>query len=142
MKILCFLFSLSFLFNSNFPPNDIGKVSEIVHQYSKSADERNLTTMRELLHEDFRSIVNRAFGSEEIQLMDKTTYLDLMSKKIIGGDQRKVTILSIDFEEKNAVVKARLLGKKMIFNTFIQLVKEADGEWKIISDLPVINKIE
>ncbi len=140
MKLSLIIMSFSCFFNHNFPSEDIMEVTKLVHAFSKNSDERNIDKMDNILHQNYRTIVNQAFGSDEIQLMNKTNYLDLLKRKVIGGDKRSVIILSIDMEENNAVVKAKFTGKKLIFTTFIQLVKDSAGKWKIISDLPIIQK--
>lgn len=140
MKFLILMMSLASFTNQNLPPDDILAVSELVHDFSKSADQRDGKRMQSILHKDFRAIVNQAMGSKEVQLIDKASYLDLMKKEVIGGDTREVTILSIDMEDKNAVVKARFAGKELVFTTFIQAVKTDGGSWKLMSDMPVIQK--
>lgn len=134
--------SFSCLFNADILQEDIAEVTNLVHAFSKSGDERNVVKLEKILHKDYRAIVNQAFGSSEIQFMDKATYLDLLKKKAIGGDTRSVTILSIEMEENNAIVKAKFAGKALIFTTFMQMVKNSEGEWKVMSDLPVIQKVK
>ena len=142
MNILVFLMAFSCLGNLQFSSDDIAKVSEAVYEFSKGADTRDVAILDHVLHDNFRAIVNQAMGSKEIQIIDKTTYLELLKKEAIGGDARTVTILSIDMEENNAIVKAKLVGKALTFTTFIQVVKNADGEWQVMSDLPKITKAE
>ncbi len=141
MKILFLISSFFCLMSHNFPPNDIQKISEAVHAFSEGADNRDVKQLQNLLHENYRAIVNQAFGSKEVQFMDKTMYLDLLKKEAIGGDTRTVIILSIDMEDNNAIVKAKFTGQELTFTTFIQLIEDVDGEWRIISDMPVIQKI-
>ena len=142
MKFMLLIMSFSCLFNHNVPHEDILEVTDLVHAFSKSADERDVDKMQTILHDDFRAIVNQAFGSKEIQYMDKASYLNLLKNEVIGGDDRTVIVLSIDMEEKNAVVKARFAGSELVFTTFIQIVKNSDEEWKVISDLPIIQKVK
>jgi len=115
-------------------------VVKAVEQFAKSADQRDVKQMDAIMHSNFRAIVNRLFGSEEVSIMDKALYLDLMKQGKIGGDERNVTIESIHFEGKNALVKATFEGKELMFYTFIQLVQETTGDWKVISDMPNIEK--
>ena len=44
-------------------------------------------------------------------------------------------------EDKNAFVKARFSGKELTFTTFIQVIQDIDDEWRIMSDMPVIEKV-
>lgn len=140
----CMMLVLSIVLLSAFTlpetGKDLEKISEKVVQFSKSADQRQMKAMDAVLHPKFRAVVNRLFGSEEVSTMDKTVYLDLLKKGTIGGDDRKVTIHAINFEGNNAVVSATFEGQELVFKTFIQLVKDASGEWQVISDMPNIQK--
>ncbi|MEM8528624.1 MAG: nuclear transport factor 2 family protein [Bacteroidota bacterium] len=144
MKILLFLFATLATINTNseLPPNNdqTAAVIEAVQTFAASADQRNIEQMDVIMHSNFRAIVNRLFGSEEVSIMDKALYLDLLAQGKIGGDEREVTIVSIHFEGHNALVKATLEGKKLRFTTFMQLVQASSGAWKVISDMPNIEE--
>lgn len=142
MKSFILMMSCYCLVHQNTPPKDIMVVSDLVYAFAQSADARDVDRIDTILHKEFRAIVNQAFNSTELQVIDKGTYLDLMRKEVLGGDERTVTILSIDMEDNNAIIKAKFTGKALIFTTFIQAVKDATGTWHIISDMPVIQKIE
>ena len=122
--------------------SDFIQISEAVHSFVKAVDKQNTEATAKILHKDFRAIVNQAFGSDKVDILNKTTYLDLMKKGVIGGDERSVLITSIDMVGNNATVKAIFTGKDLVFETFVQLVKNTNGEWRIISDLPTIEKIK
>ncbi|MEL6863077.1 MAG: nuclear transport factor 2 family protein [Bacteroidota bacterium] len=123
------------------PGNDLQQINALVHAFVQGADERNVQQMDKVLHPEFRAVVNRLMGSEELSLMTKNLYLDLLKKGSIGGDKRTVYIEAIQIENNNAVVRATFKGEKLVFNTFLQLVKAADGQWSIISDMPHIAKV-
>ena len=120
--------------------SDISDITSLVETFSKSADGRQVAKMESILHDSFRAIINRAFGSDKVDFIDKQTYLTLLREEKIGGDNRHISITSIDLEGNNAVVKAELAGKDYNFTTFIQTVKGADGKWKVMSDMPHIEK--
>ncbi len=119
---------------------DLEKISEAIHHFVSAADQRNSAEMDKVLHKDFRAVVNRLFGSTEVSIMNKTLYLDLLKQGKIGGDNRTVEINSVNLEGNNAVVRASFSGKELKFNTFIQLVKDTEGHWSLISDMPLIEK--
>jgi len=119
---------------------DLEKVAKAVNQFSSSVDARDVKSTDQVLHANFRAVVNRLFGSEEVSIMDKSLYLKMLSDGKIGGDQRKVTIHTINLEGNNAVVKASFEGAELRFFTFMQLVKDTKGNWTIISDMPRIEK--
>lgn len=116
------------------------KVKAVVEQFAGNADKQDAAAMKSVLHDNFRAVVNRAFGAEDVSIMDKPAYLQLLTDKKIGGDARKVTFSAIDINGNNASVKAIFQGEKLTFTTYLLLVKETSGEWKLISDMPVIEK--
>ena len=73
--------------------------------------------------------------------MTKDLYLNLISKGTIGGDKRKIEILETDIVEHNASVKAILTGNDHRFTTYLMLVENSDGEWKVINDMPYVEKL-
>lgn len=117
---------------------DVEKITETVMRFAKGGDAQNTEILNAVLDAQFRAAVNRAFGSEELQVIDKNTYIQLIKDNKIGGDDRTVTIQSISIEGNIAAVYATLDGKKLNFRNFISLVKTAENEWKIIQDMPSI----
>ncbi|MEM1320089.1 MAG: nuclear transport factor 2 family protein [Bacteroidota bacterium] len=138
------LFALSILMTgaagSTITGSDMEAISKAVTAFATHADNQDVPKMATVLHKDFRAVVNRLFGSEEVALMDKSLYLDLLKQGKIGGAKRTVRIHSIDIEENNAIVRATFQGEQMTFNTFIQLVKDVQGHWTIIGDMPRIEQ--
>ena len=132
-------FSLS-AFVSPASTGDLEQIENAVQEFVASADTRDVARMDKILHQDFRVVANRLFGAEEVSLMDKSAYLNLLKEGKIGGDSRAITIKSISIEGHNAVVQATLNGSALSFMTFIQLVKEVSGNWKVIGDMPHIVK--
>lgn len=120
---------------------DKDKITAAVKAFVKSADQQDVEAMDKVMHKEYRTLANQLFGATELSVIGKSTYLDMMKAGKLGGDSRKVKIEDIQLIGKNAVVKATLKGSQLIFETFIQLVKDAEGEWKVISDLPKIEKV-
>ncbi len=120
---------------------DLTKINEAVRAFSSAGDRHDVASLEQILHPQFRAVVNRAFGSSEVQLMDKTLYLQLMHDKKIGGDTREVYLLQVDVVNNIATVKALFQGKALRFNTYISLVKLENGDWQIVGDLPDIAKV-
>lgn len=117
---------------------DLLAVEKAIEQFSAAGDQRDLGQLEKLLHPDFRTVVNRQFGSEEVSLMSKAVYLQLVKDEKIGGDQRQVHFLGVNVVGNNATVHALLLGSKLRFTSFFSLVKAANGDWQIIGDFPHI----
>lgn len=120
---------------------DKDQITTAVKAFVKSADQQDVDAMDKVMHKEYRTLANQLFGATELSVINKSAYLDMMKAGKLGGDSRKVKIEEIQVIGKNAVVKAKLQGKQLIFETFIQLVKDAEGEWKVISDLPKIEKV-
>jgi len=139
--VLCF--SIMDSYGRNTPNlNPANAIIEIVEAFAKSADQQNTAKMGKILHKDFRALINRLFGSEDLSVTNKETYLSLLESKKIGGDNRTVIINSINIQGANAYVHATFKGEKLIFNTYLLLVEREDGVWQIISDMPVIEKVK
>lgn len=121
--------------------SDEKMVSKIVHQFAASADKQDAVKMEKILDTQYRAVLNQLFGSKEVSVMDKTAYLQMIRDKKIGGDNRKVEILAIDITHNNAAVKARFTGTELNFQTYLFLAKDTHGQWKIVSDMPFIEKV-
>lgn len=120
--------------------NDKALIEQAVLQFSKAGDERNTESLTHLLHDDFRIVMNRLFGSETVTLMTKDVYIKMIQDGKLGGDQRTVKIISIDITENNASVKVSLKGTELTFQSYYQLVKNVSGQWQLINDLPFATK--
>lgn len=116
-------------------------VTSAVKSFVKAGDERNLSSLQNILHPEFRAVVNRAFGSEEVSVMNKELYLNLMKDGTIGGDSRNVEILNSQIIGHNASVEAVFTGSDYKFKTFVLLAQNTDGNWKVINDMPFIEKM-
>lgn len=138
-SILCLTTSYTYALTN---PNPAKAIIEAVEAFVKSADTQNTTKMEKVLHNDFRVLGNRLFGSKTLSVTNKKDYIAMLAAKKIGGDDRTVIINSIDIQGANAYVNATFNGKKLTFNTYLLLVEDKDGSWKVLSDMPVISKIE
>jgi Putative lumazine-binding len=66
------------------------------------------------------------------------TYLDLMSKGVIGGDPVKVEITSLSHEGRVAMVAAVRTTPTLRFQDSLTLV-ERDGSWWIVAAAVVVS---
>jgi Putative lumazine-binding len=115
-------------------------VREIVELFVKAGDERNISQLDSLLHEQFRVIANQLLGSSAVSLISKDQYLKLIGDGKLGGDRRTIRIESIDIIGKNAAVKVHLKGDKLTFQSFYHLIQSPDDKWQIVQDLPFASK--
>ncbi len=140
------LLIFSFLSLTSVPDSetleDLQAIEKAIQHFVKKADQQDATALEAILHDEFRAIINGLFGSKEVSILSKDSYLAALNAGKIGGDQRDVQIHSISIDGQNAVVNATFTGKELTFRTFIQLVKEDTQAWKLISDMPVVGKKE
>jgi ketosteroid isomerase-like protein len=119
---------------------DKASIEQVVNQFAKAGDQRDVTQLKTLLHDEFRVAMNRLFGGETVVLLTKAAYIKMMEDGKLGGDDRTVQILSVDITQNNAAVKVALKGKALTFQSYYHLVKNGAGQWQIINDLPFASK--
>ena len=113
-------------------------VKTAILEFAKAADAQDVKKLESLLDRNFRIVMNQLFGSTEISLVDRAFYLSKIESKEWGGDNRKVTIESLTIVGNNASAKVTLAGEKSTIISLLQLVKDADGNWKVINDVPAL----
>lgn len=113
-------------------------VTAVVQQFATAADAQDTKAISLLLDDNFRVVVNRLFGSDKVAVLTKETYLAMMADKKLGGDKSEVQINSLEMQGNNAMVNTLFTGAKMKMQMFLHLVKNSEGEWKIVDDLPAI----
>ncbi|HAS39686.1 MAG TPA: hypothetical protein DCS93_04375 [Microscillaceae bacterium] len=117
---------------------DMEHIQNLINTIVGAADSRNTTTLEKHLHPEFRVVANR-FGGDDAKVLPKKIYLDLIKAGKIGGDKRSIAIQSIDVKDHIAVAKATLTGSKAVFTSFYQFVKNAQNEWQLINDMPLVS---
>ncbi|MFN7119250.1 MAG: nuclear transport factor 2 family protein [Saprospiraceae bacterium] len=132
------LFSSALTSSANLDKQDQEKIVTVVTQFAKYADTQDATAMSAILDDQYRAYLNRLMGSNQVNTLDKTTYLQLLKDKKIGGEERTVTIATVDVNGNNAFVKVKMEGKKMTFVSYLLLAKSEGGDWKIVADMPAI----
>ena len=114
------------------------QIQTLINTIVGAADSRNATTLEKHLHPEFRVVANR-FGGNDAKVLPKKVYLDLIKAGKIGGDQRSIAVESIEVKDHIAVAKATLTGSKAVFTSFYQFVKNAQNEWQLINDMPLVS---
>lgn len=79
-------------------------------------------------------------GTSGVTVIDKEEYLANIRDGIFGGLPRTMIIENIDVSETIASVKLRLESSENQFVSYNSLVLDTDDEWKLISNLAVVNK--
>lgn len=117
---------------------EIKSVKKIITAFALAGDRNDAVLLNKQLHDNYRIVMNQLFGSKELAIMDKPTYLEKIRSKEFGGDTRKLIFEKIIINGNTAVAKVIMKGEKSTFHSIISLVKNANNKWKLISDTPVI----
>jgi hypothetical protein len=113
-------------------------IIETIKRFAASADQQDAVALDGLLDANFRVIMNQMFGSEDVLIMDKKVYLQKIKDKEFGGEEREITIENIAVLGKTASAKVSFKGSKLTFVSFLQLVQDSKGSWKLINDMPTV----
>lgn len=117
--------------------NEQEKVESAIFQFAQAGDERNIEQLQtSILQEEFKVTINRIFGSDKLTMLSKSAYIQMIKDGKLGGDKRTVEILSLDITKGNAIAKVKLTGSKMTFTSYYLLVKNGEGQWQLLHDLP------
>ena len=108
-------------------------IADAVRIFTSAGDQQDVSRLKNILHESYRLVWNS--GKDAPFIAGKAVFLGKFEQREWGGDQRDVTIESIQvFDDINAVAKVISDGKKAQMRSLFSLVK-VDGEWKIIGEL-------
>lgn len=117
------------------------KIQETIRQWAQAADAQNADAAGEFLDAQYRIVMNRLMGSMEVRTVDKGTYLQMLRDKKLGGDSRELKFKRITVTGTTASVQLEMTGKKLHFQSFLQLIQDADGQWKLVSDVPFVTPL-
>ncbi len=114
------------------------KIEQAITNFVRGGDNSDVVMLDKVLHKDFRVMNNGFMGTPGVTIIDKQKYLSNISDGIFGGLPRIMLIESIDYSERIAMVKLRLESRENFFLSYNSLVLDADNEWKLISNLAVV----
>lgn len=117
---------------------EVKKVEKAITDFSKAGDNNDSKKLETYLDDNYRIVMNRLFGAETVSVMDKTTYLEKIKSKEYGGDKRELTMENVVINGTTASAKVTFKGSKMTFISIIVLIQNADDEWKLVSDVPIV----
>jgi ketosteroid isomerase-like protein len=113
-------------------------VKATIKNFSNAGDFNDAKTLDKYLDENYRVVMNQLFGSTEVVIMPRSVYLEKIASKEFGGDSRDITIEKVLVNGNTASAKVTFKGTKMTFVSIVTLVKHQNGEWKMLSDVPVV----
>ena len=135
-SILVIMFSMLSL--GGFAQDDQKAIESVIRSFAKAADQNDAALLGTYLDENYRIVMNRLFGSPDVSVVSKADYLAKIESKEWGGDNREVTIMQTIVNGTTASVHASLKGEKATFISLYTLIKDAEGNWKLASDTPII----
>ena len=118
--------------------SEVNAVKETITAFSKAGDNNNSKELAKYLDDNYRVVMNRLFGSKEVSILPRAVYIQKIESKEFGDDKRELTIEDVKINGSTACAKVTFTGSKMTFVSFIILVKGEDGNWKLVSDIPMI----
>jgi len=135
ISLVCIFFSAVWM---QAQTSDKKEIHKTIAAFSEAGDQHSVSKLDNLLDANYRVVMNRLFGSQEVNVVPKSVYLDKIRTKEWGGDSRKVTIDNLTVNGNTAFAKVTLKGNKATFVSLMSLVKNQDGTWKLISDIPTV----
>ncbi|MBI1192757.1 MAG: DUF4440 domain-containing protein [Bacteroidetes bacterium] len=118
---------------------DVSSVRKTVEAFALAADQSDVDRLDALLHPEFRIAMNRLFGSQDLVLMSKAGYLEKIRAKEFGGTPRTLVMTDVQVKGTTATVSAVFKGSSMSFHSYLTLVQDAGGQWRVVQDVPVLD---
>ena len=146
MKALKFLSAILVLFLSvsGFAENpdqaEESAVKQAITNYFSGIDSRNPEIVGHSLDSDATVLSINNISNKTSRLSADDVIIQV-KKGTLGGWKRAVKFDNLDFNGKTAMAKVELSDAKVIQTGYVSLVND-NGEWKIVSDVSIINKIE
>ena len=119
--------------------SDAKDIKAAITGFAKAGDMNDADKLAEYLDTNYRVVMNRLFGSSKVNIMPREVYLEKIRKKEFGGDTRKLTFDNLVINGTTASVMVTMKGKKATFISLITMVQNADGRWKLVSDVPMVS---
>ncbi|WP_430907906.1 nuclear transport factor 2 family protein [Maribacter sp. 2-571] len=116
------------------------KIKEVITAFAKAGDSNDYEALDAYLDDNYRVVMNRLFGSKQVAILPKTVYVDKIKSKEFGGDTRELTFKNITVNGLTASAEVIFVGSKMTFHSIMLLAKNEENVWKLVSDMPVVEK--
>lgn len=136
IMLMC-LFSI-FSLSSVYSQKQEKAIKEVINAFALAGDQNDVKSLEKCLDPNYRITMNRLFGSKEVSIVPRSLYISKIKSKEWGGDERTLSYLSIIVNGNTAMAHVKMKGEKATFVSLICLVKNEDGQWQLISDLPII----
>ncbi len=115
------------------------EITEVIETFIIAGEKWDISAFDAILHSDFRVIANQYPTPEKTSIIPGAGYIALMTQKKIGGTKYDTEFLHIDVAKHSATVIVLLKNKENSMKVTFLLIKNNNGEWKIMSDLAIQN---
>jgi ketosteroid isomerase-like protein len=136
-SILVILISVLGL-NVNAQKNEMKAIRKTITAFAKAADNSDAKELANYLDDNYRIVMNRLFGSEKVSIMPRSIYLEKIRTKEFGGDKRTLEFKEVIVNGTTATAQVSFKGAKMTFVSLLMLIKNEQGDWKLVSDTPIV----
>ncbi len=106
----------------------MAEIREVIDRYRESGDRQDPSLVEGALAADFALYYKGADGWVR---SDRAGYIGALSAKVIGGEERAMTIHRIEVNGPVASAHVRFSSKSANFDQFINFVATDDG-WRIV----------
>ena len=114
-------------------------ILETVQSFSQAIATRDIQSLDQLLHPEFRVVANRFNVSDQALVLSKPVYLQMMEDEKIGGTAYKLEIKASSTFQHTAQVQALFsTSEGPDMHVYLLLILNATDEWQIVSDVPVM----
>ncbi|MEO0895682.1 MAG: nuclear transport factor 2 family protein [Bacteroidota bacterium] len=117
---------------------DVKAIKQTIKTFAGAADAYDTDAIDTCTDDHYRIVMNRLFGSKGVGIVDKATYLKKIESKEWGGDKRSLSFENITVNGASASAKVTLKGEKATFVSTFTLIKDGDGVWKLVEDVPTV----
>lgn len=124
--------------NAQSEISNYAQIETTIRGFLAAGDKNDAKDLQRFLDDNYRVVMNQLFGSSDVMVVSKDLYVSKIESKEWGGDTRVVTIENIQVNGKTASAKVTQVGTKATFISTMVLIQHADGNWKLISDTPIV----
>lgn len=112
-------------------------IKDQVQDFATAIEKRDLSSLEQLLHQDFRVLANQYPTVDKLTILSKESYLGLMKAEKIGGEHYEVSIQQITAKTHSATAVAKFKGKASTMYVTLLFVQQ-ENAWKLIEDMAVM----
>ncbi len=114
-------------------------IHHIINEMALGAEQQDAARLDAILSDNFRVVLNDT-KEKVVKVLDKTTYLGFIEKKVFGGETYELTIHRLDvLGGTTATATVTQKGNKTTMEKSYSFVK-VDGEWQLVQDLVYMGK--